>query len=84
MKPDQLRATAREVAIAAEIAVDLPGEGKGAKHGRKKAGTQPSSKAGICNQGATIGDDAFAEQPEAISMQPSKNCRWIQVRWRCT
>ena len=61
MEAKQLSAAAGEVAVTAEIAVDLPGESVHGDQQTDAAMPELSGKGGVGQQRAVIGDDALAE-----------------------
>ena len=63
VKSQQLRRAAGNVAVAAEIAVDLPGESVYAEQGDGQiVRAEIAVECGVGDQAAVIGDDALAEQ----------------------
>src|SRR5712692_9114948 len=62
MKPEQLRAAPRDAAVAAKIAIDLPGKSvHGQQCHRNARRAELSTERGIRNDGAVISNYALAE-----------------------
>ena len=63
VKAEQLRATARDVAVAAEVSVNLPGKPVGSKQNDPEVGrTQLAAKCGVHQQRAIVRNDTFPNQ----------------------
>ena len=69
----ELRAAPRDVAVAAEIAVDLPGEGIGANRDDRQARLSEMTRERRIGQQAQLSATThFRNKPKRISMMPSK------------
>src|SRR5689334_1757457 len=63
MEPEQLRASARDVAVTAEVGIDLPCKGVHRQQDYWKARRAKASGEGcICNQSAIVRDHTLPEQ----------------------
>src|SRR5712671_5067800 len=63
MEAQQLSATARNIAVAAEVAIDLPGKRVGSDQNNPKIRrTELTAKSRVCEQGTIVRDNAFAHE----------------------
>src|SRR5579862_6111515 len=75
MESLELRASARNTAVAAEVSVDLPREGVGPEEENHQIrAAKPPIKSGVRNESAIIGDDDLAKEPLENEEQPVE-CR---------